>query len=851
MSMPNLHRLVLAAVAVAAAASLPLSAQTSPKTVAVRIQTSLPGGSFWVDGTEYQSSAQFVWVEGTKHILEVRKALQINWLCDARWRFQGWALVNGQLLEGNSPVQIYTTDPEKNSLVANFQLEYRLDVSINGDAVDTSLACLDEQDPLNQTTPKPPLPPNPAGFVQTTSGAFKPDREAHECLSTSGWAWMAANSTVNLNAVPYPGFAFAGWMGQTQLPGNYMGQVVMTGPRQMLARFVDARRVTFLTAPVAGLSVVVDREIVRTRAPDSDCLLTNRLPGTPAYPIGLVPGEFAACKMVPLCNGEFDFVPGSQHILGAPPAQRDTLGRMWVFDHWDLGPHFEAGDQNTVVTIPQTAMPYVFTARFVRGGTVTLATSPASLRLRVDGRDGGPAYVYQWGVGHVHTVEAPLEQTDSKGRRWRFVRWSNGGPSAQEVSLPEGQEEQGLRLTAEYELLGQLTLRSEPASLTVSVNGEECVTPCVLDRPAGEEAIITALPERSFSEDTRIEFSGWNDTTSLERTYRFSHEAETLTARYQYLHRLTLLSDPEEAAVFKLTPAASPEGFFTAGVRIQLEVEAKPGFKFRRLEGALTGTMPTGSLTMNRPYTVAARFDRVPELPEGAVRNAAGETPDNVVAPGSLIAVRGRHLAPYAETGFFNPLKQTLAGVTVHAGERILPLLYVSPEEIIAQLPSTVPPGEHKLTVRQQNQPPVTVDFTVAPYAPGLFTQPEQELPYAEIYHADGRPVTPEDPAKPGLTLLLTGTGFGPTNPVWLDGFATPESPALPLRDAVELLVEGEPHPILWAGAQPNRVGRNMIRFVLGPVLPNPETEGHNLKVRVRVQERHSNTVLLPVAPPQ
>lgn len=849
--MPKLHRLVLAAVAVAAAASCPISAQTTPKTLGIRVQTSIPGATFWVDGTEYKSAAQFSWDEGSKHILEVRKALQLSWLCDTRWRFQGWSVVDGQLPEASSFVQIITANAAQTAFVANFQVEYRLDISVNGSAVDLADACLDEQAGGIPPRDTPPLPPSPAGFVQTAAGSFKPNREVMECLSASGWGWFTANSVVSVTAISYPGFAFDGWVGSGVVPNSPGNLIQMTGPKQLYVRFVQARRVTFLTAPEPGLSVVVDRDIIQTRGPNSSCLFFDRFPGTPAVPPGLVPGEFAACKMVPLCNGDLDLVPGSQHVLGVPPAQRDTQGRLWVFDHWDLGPGAEQGPQNALITIPTGYTPLAYTARFVRGASVALFTSPSNFKVKVDGGDSLPTSVFQWGLGQTHTIEAPLEQVDSKGRRWRFVRWSNDGPAVQEFALQENQLETGVRLTAEYELLGQLTLRSEPASLTLSVDGQECATPCVIDRPAGAEAVIAALPERSFSEDTRVEFSGWNDSTSLERTYTFSQDAHTLTARYQYLHRLTLLSDPEEGALFKLDPAAGPGGFFTAGVRVQLNVEANPGFKFRRMEGALSGTSPTGSLTMTRPYTVAARFDRVPDLPEGAVQNAAGETPDPVVAPGSLIAVRGRHLAPAFESGYFNPLKQTLSGVTVHVGDRILPLVHVAPEEIVAQLPSTVPPGEHKLTVRQQNQPPVSADFTVAPYAPGLFTQPEKELPYAEIYHADGRPVTPEDPAKPGQTLLLTATGFGPTTPQWLDGFFTPENQELPLRDAVELIVEGEPHPILWAGAQPNRVGRNMIRFVLGPILPAPESEGHNLKVRVRIQDRHSNTVLLPVAPPE
>lgn len=859
-SMPKLQRHALAALAAAALLCAPAAAQSGASMVGVTISTSLPGGSFWVDGMEYKTSAVFSWPEGSKHTLEIRKILQINEFCDTRWRFQSWVAGDQQLTAPSNPVFIYTAHRSQPFVGANFALEYRLDVQVNDDPLILDRACAHEQDFSDNNDHR--LPPNPMGFVDSAGGGtFRPPRQFPQCLSTSGWGWFPAESAVTLNAFSYPGFVFVGW----ELPGapatGFLGQIVMNRPWRIRARFAEARRVSLVTAPQAGLKVLLNRDVVRTRTPGDDCLPTNTLPGTlvpypppnnPAPPFNnpsLPQAPWSACSRIPLCNGEFDLLPGTPHLLGAPTSQSDSMGNLWVFDHWDLGPGFEPGGQNTVVSIPQDYRAHTFTARFVRGARVSLVTSPAQLKLSVNGRENWTAYNFEWGVGHKHTFAAPLEQTDSRGRKWRFKGWTHGGPAEQEIVVPETAPETGLRFIAEYELLGQVTLRTDPSSLTVEVDGQTCTTPCTYDRAAGEQISIAALPERSFSEDTRVEFTGWEDTKTLDRIYTFSQEAQTLTARYQHLHRLQLLSDPEDGASYKVNPAPGTGGFLTAGIRAQIEVEANPGFKFRRWDGALSGVYPSGSVLMNRPATVVARFDRIPALPEGAVQNAAGETPDKVVAPGSLIAIRGKHLARGSDTRYFNPLRQALMEVTVHVGDRLLPLVSVEPDEIIAQLPSTLPPGEYKLTVRQPDQPAVSADFEVALPAPGLFTQPEAELPYAEIYHADGKPVTSEQPARPGQTLLLIGTGFGPTAPPWLDGFAPPESPVLPLRDPVELLISGEPHPHLWAGAQPHRAGRTLIRFLLGPLPEFKEGEPRNLTLQVRMSGRLSNTVLLPVAP--
>jgi uncharacterized protein (TIGR03437 family) len=860
-SMPKLHRLVLAAAALLAAVAPPLPAQQNFTSVALRVETNVIGATFWVDGQPYQTSALFTWPEGSQHTLEIRNEYLRENLSDGqvvdpnqydptfhtRFRFFNWEESTGQLEQTGSSVIRITASRQITYYRANFRKQHGVFFYINHETVPQFLGeCNGRQENFSGSG----LGPSPFGFLDTMVCG---------CLTTSAYAWIDEGATVALNAVAYPGYAFERWELPPGPNGPFTSSLIITRPTTIRAYFVEARRIYFETAPVRGLQLVIDRNYLPTKRHDQDCLpvgtpplwppwlgpTTN--PGNPPPPFTPVVDPARLCRHIPLCNGELDWIPGTEHVLAAPPSQQDAMGNIWVFDRWDLG-NGEPGGQNTVFTVPPDYRPHTLTAHFVRGARVSFVTSPVNLKLQVDGRENWPGYNFEWGVGHTHKFAAPLEQADAKGRRWRFVRWSNEGEAEQEVVIPADAADNGLRYIAEYELLGQLTLRSEPAQLALTVNGAECTTPCVIDRPAGTEISIAAQPERSFSEDTRIEFSGWGDTESPERTYSFTQEADTLTARYQHYHRLTLLSDPEEGAKYNLNPAAGPGSFFTAGVRVDVNVEGNPGFKFRRFDGALSGTLPTGSVTMNRPATIAARFDRVPALPEGAVQNAAGETPDPVVAPGSLIAIRGRHLASHFESGYTSPLKQTLLGVTVHVGDRLLPLLHVSSEEIIAQLPSSLPPGAHKLAVRQLDQPEVTADFEVATVAPGLFMQPEQELPYAEIYHADGKPVTVEHPAKPGETLMLTGTGFGRTNPHWLDGFFTPEHPPLPLIHPVELLIEGEPQPHLWVGAQPNRVGRNLLRFVLGTVAPGPDSEGRNLRVQVRIQGRTSNTVLLPIA---
>jgi uncharacterized protein (TIGR03437 family) len=373
------------------------------------------------------------------------------------------------------------------------------------------------------------------------------------------------------------------------------------------------------------------------------------------------------------------------------------------------------------------------------------------------------------------------------------------------------------------------------------VDGAECRIPCVLDRSAGTQVQIAAPATVTAGDSSRYVFQGWNDATGAERTFKFGTESVTLTASYRLMHRLTTMADPADGAVCRAQPD-SQDGYYDAGTRVALKVESRPGFKFRRVEGDLAGTYTTGELTMSAPKAVRAVFDRVPYIAPAGVRNAAGETPVAAVAPGSVVSIYGAHLAPEMAIGPDSPLAQTLAGVTVRIGDRLLPLFYVSPEQINAQMPADMDAGESALTVKWAGQPEVKANFTVARNAPGLFqSQVDGEI-YAIAVHEDGSAITLVAPAKRGETVTIYGTGFGPCDRRPPEGFAVPEAPVYTQADAVQVIAGEATLDPVWAGASAGRVGINALRLLIGSDLPSG-----SLKIAVRINGQDSNTVALPV----
>ncbi len=243
---------------------------------------------------------------------------------------------------------------------------------------------------------------------------------------------------------------------------------------------------------------------------------------------------------------------------------------------------------------------------------------------------------------------------------------------------------------------------------------------------------------------------------------------------------------------------------------------------------------------MSMSRVVRALLERVPYVAPAGVKNAAADLSEPGVA-GGLIAIYGESLGKTFEVGSSNPLAQTLGGTIVLVGDRLLPLIYVSPEQINAQLPSDLAPGKYKLTVRTEGMPDVTSEFDVVRNAPGIFVNQVDNVAYAVALHEDGAPVTVTNPAKRNEMINIVGTGFGPYNRIVVDGFATPATPAATLVDPVEVVLGAARLQPVFSGAAPGLTGMTSTRFRVAS-----DASGM-LELKVVVNGKESNTAILPI----
>ena len=795
-----------------------MNAQTSSTTT---ISTVPAGVRFMVDGQVYTQAVTLNWPAGSEHLLvfltdpplpgqTANTSVQTATDGSAQYVFSGWVDNAGLLVPTSDPVQTITANPAITTLTATLQVSYRIQLDF--------FASPDATLPVTCGAPGA-IPP----------GIFRPGVVflGTQCYWASANVFVPANTPLALNAFPYPGFVFIGWALNSGPLTPYLTSVNVNTPMTIAPQFSPGKRVHFLTNPL-GLNVYVDHTPVPTRTTTD---VTGPCPFNEQEPI------FPQTGFPPLCFGDFDFAPGSTHVISGVSPQVDNYGNYWVFGSWSNGT-----GPNALYTVDNnTGTPDTLTGTFLPGAHVGFLTQPTGLKLTIDGTQNWPGYNFIWGLGTTHTVAAAATQTDAKGRKYTFQSWSNTGGPTQTVTVDQSAVSNGLLMVASYSVLSRVVVQSSPTGMTVQVDGASCVTPCNVDRASGTQVHVTAQTQIGMGPAARLDFASWSDGGASDHMFTVNSDYSVLTASYTNSYQLSAISQPANGISFQFSPASS-DMFYANGTQVTVTANPNNGFKFSRWTGDLNGSYPSGTVTMSTPRNVIAMTTAVPFLAPTGVSNAAGATPGSTVGPGSLISITGQNLSPQTDLGPVNPLAQTIDGVTVTVNDYILPLLYVSPQQINAQVPFEMSDGDYTLLVHSPGQPDVSATFTVARNSPGLFGQSLNSQTYAIALHADGSVITPDNPAQGGETISLLGTGFGPYATPVVDGFFPPAPPPA-LADSVSISVGNQNPTPTWSGAAPGYAGVSMTTFQVPPTLAGSGT----VQLTVSVNSANSNTVMLPI----
>jgi len=230
------------------------------------------------------------------------------------------------------------------------------------------------------------------------------------------------------------------------------------------------------------------------------------------------------------------------------------------------------------------------------------------------------------------------------------------------------------------------------------------------------------------------------------------------------------------------------------------------------------------NLTVSGFTVLAPNYDASVAPPQiSSVVNAADFS--STIAPGGLITVFGNQLSPVNMATAEMPLPTALADSCLTVNGLPMPILFVSPTQVNAQIPfQTV--GNVTMILRTPGGTSDNYNLQILPGAPSVFQvdvpgQQNVTVP-AIIRNDDGGLVTDSHPIhrKSNTALVIYGTGLGQTAPAVQSGMPSPASPLAVALNQPTVTLGGVQLPLLYFGLTPGEVGVNQINVSVPSSVP-------------------------------
>lgn len=276
-----------------------------------------------------------------------------------------------------------------------------------------------------------------------------------------------------------------------------------------------------------------------------------------------------------------------------------------------------------------------------------------------------------------------------------------------------------------------------------------------------------------------------------------------------------------EGVAFRTVSTATSDPGQIQRIDVSSEVVAGP---FTRLAEAPVASSTRSPFTRTLAYLPATRSlvslsvsgflvvpwtygDAAPPPRLKTLVNAADRTPS--VAPGSLVSIFGENLSPVNIATQELPLPTALGESCLTVNGLPVPMLFVSPSQINAQLPFTLE-GNATIVLRTPGGVSDNLNTVISPTAPGIF---RSELAGAEgelatvLRTGNGELVSLSNPIHRGDRIKIVLTGLGRTNPTIEAGVPAPASPLLAAAIPPTVTIGGVGVGVRFAGLTPGQVG--------------------------------------------
>ena len=226
----------------------------------------------------------------------------------------------------------------------------------------------------------------------------------------------------------------------------------------------------------------------------------------------------------------------------------------------------------------------------------------------------------------------------------------------------------------------------------------------------------------------------------------------------------------------------------------------------------------------------------------GAITNAASFE-KGPVAPGTIVSIFGSNLSRNTTTASALPLPVSLDGTSVTVGNQVIPLFFVSPGQINAQLPFNLQSGSALLTVKNGGGLSGNFTFVVTNTSPAVFTATTDGKSAAIAVHSDYSLVqsSPRESARSGEAIFIYCTGLGAVDKTIAAGSAGPSNPLANTSQKTTVSMGGRQAQVLYAGLAPGFAGLYQINFIVPPEL------GGDVKTIVSVGNALSSPVTINV----
>jgi len=178
-------------------------------------------------------------------------------------------------------------------------------------------------------------------------------------------------------------------------------------------------------------------------------------------------------------------------------------------------------------------------------------------------------------------------------------------------------------------------------------------------------------------------------------------------------------------------------------------------------------------------------------------------------APGGLITVFGSSLSPTNQATSEIPLPTALASSCLTVNGQPIPLIFVSPTQVNAQMPFQAI-GDVVMVVHTPAGVSSNFNLVVPPTAPAVFVSgsagPLTDLPTV-VRQATNLLVTSSNPVHLGDMLVIYLTGMGLVTPVVPNGTPGPVSPLAMAISPPQVTLGGASLSVEFAGLAPGEVG--------------------------------------------